>query len=146
MLGQAADQAERDPPGARGQAEARGVGHLPAASTKLLGWADKVRTLGIRANADIPPDAKAGLRLRRRAASACAAPSTCSSARTASPNVQRDDPRRQRGGPPRRRSPSCCRMQRDDFDGVFKAMHGEPGRPSARSTRRCTSSCPSAKS
>ena len=50
----------------------------------LMGWADKARTLGVRANADTPADAR-----RRRASSApkasgSAAPSTCSSTRRAS--------------------------------------------------------------
>ena len=49
---------------------------------KLLGWADEVRRLGIRANADVPKDAKVAFGFGA-AASACAAPSTCSSARSA---------------------------------------------------------------
>ena len=33
-------------------------------------------------------------------------------------------------------------LQRDDFDGIFKAMDGPPGHHPAPSIRRCTSSCP----
>jgi pyruvate,orthophosphate dikinase len=47
---------------------------------KLLEWADKYRRLGIRANADLPDQASWPTR-SARAASACAAPSTCSSAK-----------------------------------------------------------------
>ena len=55
----------------------------------LMSWADKNRKLKIRTNADTP-----GRRRRRPAssgpkASACAAPSTCSSAKTASPPCAR---------------------------------------------------------
>src|SRR6478736_2900920 len=48
----------------------------------LIGWADKVRKLGVRANADTPADAKAAVRLAPRAL-VSAEPSTCSSTRTA---------------------------------------------------------------
>ena len=52
---------------------------------KLLGWADEVRRLGIRANADVPKRRQGRLRASAPAASASAAPSTCSSARTGCP-------------------------------------------------------------
>jgi pyruvate,orthophosphate dikinase len=48
---------------------------------KLLGWADEVRRLGIRANATSRATPRSRSR-SARAASACAAPSTCSSPRT----------------------------------------------------------------
>ena len=48
---------------------------------KLLGWADEIRRLGVRANADGPGDAKIAFAFGARG-SACAAPSTCSSPRT----------------------------------------------------------------
>ena len=67
--------------------------------SKLLRWADKVRRLGIRANADQPDQAANRLRLRPPAASVSAAPSTCSSARNGSRIVQADDPGRVRGRP-----------------------------------------------
>ncbi len=38
----------------------------------------------------------------------------------------RDDPRRNARGPRRRRWPSCCRYQREDFVGIFKALKGYP--------------------
>ena len=45
----------------------------------ITGWADEVRRLGVRANADTPEDATGRASSAPRA-SACAAPSTCSSA------------------------------------------------------------------
>ena len=48
----------------------------------LMGWADKVRTLGVRANADTPADARARRASSAPRASGSAAPSTCSSTRT----------------------------------------------------------------
>ena len=46
----------------------------------VLAWCDELRTLGVRANADTPHRRAQGDRAGRRRASACAAPSTCSSA------------------------------------------------------------------
>ena len=48
---------------------------------KFMSWADPYRKLGVRANADIPRDAKQA-RSSAPKASACAAPSTCSLPRT----------------------------------------------------------------
>ena len=80
---QGRDQAERDPPGARRQDEARGVGHLPAASarcsagpTRSARWASAPTPTSRTSPSWRTPSA--------RAASGCAAPSTCSSARAAS--------------------------------------------------------------
>ena len=50
----------------------------------LIGWADKVRRLGVRANADTPADAQAPPSASAPKASGCAAPSTCSSRKAAS--------------------------------------------------------------
>ena len=50
----------------------------------LMGWADKVRKLGVRANADTPADAQGARCSSAPKASASAAPSTCSSRATAS--------------------------------------------------------------
>ena len=49
----------------------------------LMGWADKARKLGVRANADTPADARVAASSAPRA-SGSAAPSTCSSTRRAS--------------------------------------------------------------
>ena len=49
----------------------------------VLGWADELRTLGVRTNADTPEDA-AGRASSGPRGWACAGPSTCSWRRTAS--------------------------------------------------------------
>jgi pyruvate,orthophosphate dikinase len=54
----------------------------------LMGWADKVRRMKVRANAETPPIAAPRASSARRA-SACAAPSTCSSTPSASPPCAR---------------------------------------------------------
>ena len=80
---QGGHQAERDPPGARGQDEARGVGHLPPASRRCSDGP----TRSARWASAPTPTSRTSPSWRTRsapAASACAAPSTCSSARAAS--------------------------------------------------------------
>ena len=59
----------------------------PAAFDTVLSWADAIRKgkLAVRANADTGDDAANARNARARRASACAARSTCSSARTACP-------------------------------------------------------------
>ncbi|MDM4784398.1 putative PEP-binding protein [Micromonospora sp. b486] len=52
---------------------------LVAAVHRLLGHADAVRTLGVRANADTPDDARRARELGAAGIGLCA-PSTCSSA------------------------------------------------------------------
>ena len=56
---------------------------------KLMGWADEVRTLKVRTNADTPTDAVTAARNSAPKASGCAAPSTCSSTTTASSRCAR---------------------------------------------------------
>ena len=51
---------------------------------RIMGWADKYRRLKVRTNADTPHDAAKPVSWVLRA-SACAAPSICSSRATASP-------------------------------------------------------------
>ncbi len=55
-------------------------GQIGSDLRKLLGWADRYRRLGVRANADTPQDARLRASWAPKA-SACAGPSTCSSAR-----------------------------------------------------------------
>jgi phosphoenolpyruvate synthase/pyruvate phosphate dikinase len=54
----------------------------------LMGWADKHRRMKVRTNAETPPIA-APRAISARKASACAAPSTCSSKRAGSPPCAR---------------------------------------------------------
>ena len=92
----------------------------------FMSWADEFRgKFGVRANADIPRDAKVGARHSAPRASACAAPSTCSSPKTASPHMQamilaRDEKNR------RKALAKLLPMQRRDFAGLFEAMDGFP--------------------
>ena len=51
---------------------------LDDAFQTLLGWADAVRDIGVRANADTPADAQTARTFAPRG-SGCAGPSTCSS-------------------------------------------------------------------
>ena len=90
---------------------------------KLLEWADKARTMGIRANADLPDQAD---RVRLRRAGNRAVPDRAHVLRRR-PAADRppDDPRGQRGRP-EGRGQRAAAMQRADFYGVFKAMHGCP--------------------
>jgi pyruvate,orthophosphate dikinase len=88
------------------------------------GWADEVARLKVMANADTPDDAA------RRAysapwASACVAPSACSTARSPAHRAG-DDPRRIQSRSARRRWTACCRSSAADFKGIFKAMKGLP--------------------
>ena len=49
----------------------------------IASWADEIRRLGVRANADTPEDARARARASAPRASGSAAPSTCSWPRSA---------------------------------------------------------------
>ena len=51
----------------------------------ILEWADELRRLKVRTNADTPERRRQGARVRRARASASAAPSTCSRTRSGSP-------------------------------------------------------------
>ena len=110
----------------------------PATSPTLMGWADEIRTLKVRTNADTPHDAAPRASSAPRA-SASAAPSTCSSSRPHRRGA-RDDPGRRREGPPRgaRQDPA------DAAPGFRRALRRSwraCRSRSACSIRRCTSSC-----
>ena len=92
--------------------------------TRLLGWADKVRRLGVRANADLPDQAAVAYAFGARGIGLC---------RTEHmffgddrlPIVQRmilAESETDR----RAALDDLLPLQRDDFYGVFKAMRGEP--------------------
>jgi phosphoenolpyruvate synthase/pyruvate phosphate dikinase len=70
--------------GAKSDRAARTVGDFGT----LMVWADKVRRMKVRANAETPLDAAPRATSVPRA-SACAAPSICSSTRRASPRFAR---------------------------------------------------------
>ena len=74
---------------------------------KVMEWADAARSLGVRANADTPRDAKQARRVRRRGHRAV--PHRAHVLRgEPHPRHARDDLRRRRGRPPRGRWPRSC--------------------------------------
>jgi pyruvate, orthophosphate dikinase len=91
---------------------------------QLLGWADKFRRLGIRANADQPDQAETAYAFGARGIGLCRTEHMFfGEGRIAI--VQRmilADNEKDR----RKALDELLPMQRDDFYGVFKAMHGEP--------------------
>ncbi len=91
---------------------------------RLLGWADKVRKLGIRANADQPDQAETAYRFGARGIGLCRTEHMFFGEGRI-PIVQRmilaDNEADRRAA-----LAELLPMQRDDFYGVFKAMHGSP--------------------
>ncbi|MCL4847112.1 MAG: pyruvate, phosphate dikinase [Acidobacteria bacterium] len=91
---------------------------------KLLTWADKVRTLGIRANADQPDQAELAYAFGARGIGLCRTEHMFFGEGRIE-KVQRmilaDNEADRRAA-----LAELLPLQRDDFYGVFKAMHGEP--------------------
>ena len=91
----------------------------------LMGWADEVRSSGVRANADTPADARAALQVRRRGHRAL--PHRAHVLRRGPhPRGARDDPRRRREGAPRARSRSCCRCSAATSSSCSRSWTGLP--------------------
>ncbi len=92
--------------------------------SKLLGWADKVRTLGIRANADQPDQAELAYKFGARGIGLCRTEHMFFGEGRIE-KVQRmilaDNEADRRAA-----LNELLPLQRDDFYGVFKAMHGSP--------------------
>ena len=91
---------------------------------QLLSWADKVRTLGIRANADLPDQAELAYAFGARGIGLC---------RTehmffGEGRIEKVQQMILANNEADRRKAldALLPLQRDDFYGVFKAMHGEP--------------------
>jgi pyruvate,orthophosphate dikinase len=92
--------------------------------TKLLEWADKFRTLGIRANADLPDQAETAYAFGARGIGLCRTEHMFFGDNRI-PIVQRmilADNEKDR----RKALDELLPLQRADFYGVFKAMHGTP--------------------
>ena len=104
---------------------------LPAAKSdiyrrfdKLLSWADKFRRLGVRANADLPDQAEIAYAFGARGIGLCRTEHMFFGEGRI-PIVQRmilADNEADR----RKALDELLPLQRDDFYGVFKAMHGDP--------------------
>src|SRR3989454_11061507 len=91
---------------------------------KLLSWADKYRRLGVYANADLPDQAELAYRFGAGGIGLCR-PQHQFFGGGRSPIVQRKilaDTEKDR----RKALNELLPLQRDDFYGVFKAMHGNP--------------------
>jgi pyruvate,orthophosphate dikinase len=92
--------------------------------SRLLGWADKVRTLGIRANADQPDQSELAYAFGARGIGLCRTEHMFFGEGRIE-KVQRmilaDNEQDRRAA-----LAELLPLQRGDFYGVFKAMHGEP--------------------
>jgi pyruvate,orthophosphate dikinase len=91
---------------------------------RLMGWADRVRTLGVRANADTPADARKARELGAEGIGLC---------RTEHMFFEGDriqvvrEMILARTAPDRKRAiDRLLPMQREDFAGIFRAMEGMP--------------------
>src|SRR6202035_2488399 len=97
--------------------------HLYGRFDRLLGWSDTVRRLGIRANADLPDQAKLAYAFGARGIGLCRTEHMFFGEGRI-PIVQRmilADSEADR----RKALDELLALQRDDFYGVFKGMHGE---------------------
>ncbi|HEX2339958.1 MAG TPA: pyruvate, phosphate dikinase [Vicinamibacterales bacterium] len=101
-----------------------GASEIYGRFTRLLEWADKFRTLGIRANADLPDQAETAYAFGARGIGLCRTEHMFFGEERI-PIVQRmilADNEADR----RKALDELLPMQRGDFYGVFKAMHGTP--------------------
>ena len=91
----------------------------------VLSWADELRRMGVRANADAPERRAPGTRASAPRASACAAPSTCSWQADRQPKMREMI---MAGTEEERRAAlaELLPLQRADFEGIFEAMEGLP--------------------
>jgi len=91
---------------------------------EVLGWADEVRTLKVRANADTPHDARAARGFGAEGIGLCRTEHMFFEGDRITPMremiVARDEPGR------RRALAKLLPMQRADFEGIFEAMDGLP--------------------
>ena len=114
--------------GTSGEAMAGAPAMLPPVQSDafdtLMGWADAVRTLGVRANADTPADAEVARRFRVRRHRAVPHRAHVLRGRAHQRDAQ-DDPGRQ-GGRPGRGAAAPLPMQRADFEDLFEIMAGLP--------------------
>ena len=106
-------------------------GTLPASSApafaafgRLMGWADEVRTLRVRANADTPQDARIARAFGAEGIGLCRTEHMFFEGDRITAMremiVARDE------GGRRRALAKLLPMQRHDFEGIFEAMHGLP--------------------
>ena len=124
--------AERGRAGHPRNARSRRSAPLYQAFAELLGWADEVRTLRVRANADTPHDARIARGFGAEGIGLCRTEHMFFEGDRITAMremiVARDE------GGRRRALAKLLPMQRADFEGIFEAMDGLPGHdPAARS-------------
>ena len=92
---------------------------------QVLGWADEIRRMSVRTNADTPEDAT---RARELGALGDRPVPHRAHVHGRGPPAQDagDDHGRDLRGAPRRRSAELLPLQQDDFEGIFEAMAGLP--------------------
>ena len=113
--------------GGGGRAEARrwSSRRSTSASTRLLGWADELRRLRVRANADTPRDAARARELGAEGIGLCRTEHMFMAGRPPAEDA-RDDHGRGRRGRGATRSRELLPLQESDFKGIFEAMRGLP--------------------
>ena len=91
----------------------------------ITGWADEVRTLGVRANADTPADAAQARELGAEGIGLCRTEHMFFGDQRL-PAVRRMIMAHERGGAAGRPGPSCCRSSRPTSRASSRSMHGLP--------------------
>ena len=91
----------------------------------VLEWADELRRLGVRVNADTPTRRRAGARARRRGHRAVPDRAHVHGRGSPAQDAGDDHGRRPRRPASGARA-SCCRSSEEDFVGLFEAMRGLP--------------------
>jgi len=92
--------------------------------SELLGWADECRTLGVRANADTPRDARIARNFGAEGIGLCRTEHMFFEGERITPMRQMIVARDESGR--RRALDRLLPMQRVDFEGIFEAMNGLP--------------------
>jgi pyruvate,orthophosphate dikinase len=112
--------------------------NCPATSARIMEWADEVRKLGVRANADTPDRRRMARDFGAQGIGLCRTEHMFfDSDRIA---AVREMIVADNGGQPRKALAKLLPMQRDDFVELFEIMAGCRS-PSACLIRRCTNSC-----
>ena len=91
----------------------------------VLGWCDELRTLGVRANADTPKDARRAREFGAEGVGLCRTEHMFMAA-DRQPKMQAMIMAERRGRPAAPRSTSCCRCSRPTSRALFEAMDGLP--------------------
>ena len=91
----------------------------------MLGWCDELRTLGVRANADTPEDARRAREFGAEGIGLCRTEHMFMAA-DRQPKMQRDDHGRGRARAGAPRSTSCCRSSRPTSRGSSRRWTGLP--------------------